>query len=50
MDPKTERKDEKELEKAINQFAEDFVENGKYPDNVSNIEISLYSILGRDVL
>lgn len=41
---------DRELEKAAYDFADDFVRQGNYPDKASNIDVSLYSLPGRDIL
>ena len=39
-----------ELEKMASEFADNFVKEGNYPEKVSDIEVKLYFIPGRDVL
>ena len=50
MDPKVLLNEKKDLSEAAKEFAEDFVMNGDYPKETSDIEISVYSVPGRDVL
>lgn len=39
-----------EISKIANEFANDFVSSGKYPDQPSEIAVSVYSLPERDVL
>lgn len=50
MNPRKENIELDDLEKAATVFASNFIDEGNYPDEVSDIDISLYSIPGRDVL
>lgn len=50
MNPNKENIEQKDFEKAVNDFVTNFIDEGNYPDEISDIDISLYSIPGRDVL
>lgn len=43
-------KPNKKLDKAVDAFVDEYIKNAYYPEHLSDIEIKLYSILGRDVL
>ena len=40
----------KKLDKAVDEFVDEYIKNAYYPEHLSDIEIELYSIPGRDVL